>query len=270
MTKTEGKNMKKLQLTIMTAALAAAISAPAALINIGDQLNISDAAGDTQVQGLANNLFESGTIYYGANSEGCYAGAFYVTVDNITQDKIFNLLTFCTDVGVDWNNNTTPYTAKTFSDPSSSGVAPPWSKDPQAVENAAYIYNNIFLPAKKARTLTADEAAGIQLAIWKVLYETKANGTLDTTSFSAGYLQATGFGNGITDAGTYLTDLQNAQADHTFAVYNETWLDPTYANSQGLIYSPCVPEPTTIIAGALLLLPFGASTLRGLRRNRTS
>jgi hypothetical protein len=29
-----------------------------------------------------------------------------------------------------------------------------------------------------------------------------------------------------------------------------------------------VPEPTTIIAGALLLLPFGASTLRILRKNR--
>jgi hypothetical protein len=29
-----------------------------------------------------------------------------------------------------------------------------------------------------------------------------------------------------------------------------------------------VPEPTTIVAGALLLLPFGASTLRILRRNR--
>jgi hypothetical protein len=29
-----------------------------------------------------------------------------------------------------------------------------------------------------------------------------------------------------------------------------------------------VPEPTTIIAGALLLLPFGASTLRMLRKSR--
>jgi hypothetical protein len=29
-----------------------------------------------------------------------------------------------------------------------------------------------------------------------------------------------------------------------------------------------VPEPTTVIAGALLLLPFGASTLRMLRKNR--
>jgi hypothetical protein len=31
-----------------------------------------------------------------------------------------------------------------------------------------------------------------------------------------------------------------------------------------------VPEPTTMIAGALLLLPFGASTLRILRKKRTA
>src|ERR1035438_4266402 len=31
-----------------------------------------------------------------------------------------------------------------------------------------------------------------------------------------------------------------------------------------------VPEPTTMIAGALLLLPFGASTLRILRKSRTA
>jgi len=33
-------------------------------------------------------------------------------------------------------------------------------------------------------------------------------------------------------------------------------------------FHQAVPEPTTIIAGALLLLPFGASTLRILRKNR--
>lgn len=31
-----------------------------------------------------------------------------------------------------------------------------------------------------------------------------------------------------------------------------------------------VPEPTTMLAGALLLLPFGASTVRFLRKNRTA
>ena len=32
----------------------------------------------------------------------------------------------------------------------------------------------------------------------------------------------------------------------------------------------CVPEPGTLISGALLLLPFGSSALRFLRRNRTA
>jgi hypothetical protein len=31
---------------------------------------------------------------------------------------------------------------------------------------------------------------------------------------------------------------------------------------------PPVPEPSTYLAGALLLLPFGASAIRVLRRNR--
>ena len=36
----------------------------------------------------------------------------------------------------------------------------------------------------------------------------------------------------------------------------------------GAIGDPSVPEPTTVLAGALLLLPFGASTLRILRQKR--
>jgi hypothetical protein len=42
-----------------------------------------------------------------------------------------------------------------------------------------------------------------------------------------------------------------------------------FAAGNGTSGTP-VPEPTTMIAGALLLLPFGASTLRVLRRNRTA
>lgn len=38
----------------------------------------------------------------------------------------------------------------------------------------------------------------------------------------------------------------------------------------GTLSVTAVPEPTTMIAGALLLLPFGASTLRILRKNRTA
>jgi hypothetical protein len=43
----------------------------------------------------------------------------------------------------------------------------------------------------------------------------------------------------------------------------------TISDSQSVNFqSLSVPEPTTMIAGALLLLPFGASTLRFVRKNR--
>jgi len=38
----------------------------------------------------------------------------------------------------------------------------------------------------------------------------------------------------------------------------------------GVWLTPQVPEPTTMLAGALLLLPFGASALRRLRKNRAA
>ena len=43
------------------------------------------------------------------------------------------------------------------------------------------------------------------------------------------------------------------------------WGNP---NVDGTLTLTAVPEPTTIVAGALLLLPFGASTLRMLRKSR--
>ena len=45
---------------------------------------------------------------------------------------------------------------------------------------------------------------------------------------------------------------------------------PVNRYDAGTFEFSAVPEPTTLIAGALLLLPFGASTLRILRRNRVA
>jgi hypothetical protein len=47
------------------------------------------------------------------------------------------------------------------------------------------------------------------------------------------------------------------------------WVQPNQ-NMMARFDVTAVPEPTTMIAGALLLLPFGASTLRILRKNRTA
>jgi hypothetical protein len=45
--------------------------------------------------------------------------------------------------------------------------------------------------------------------------------------------------------------------------------DNSYDINGSFLFTP-VPESTTMIAGALLLLPFGVSTLRILRKNRTA
>jgi hypothetical protein len=50
---------------------------------------------------------------------------------------------------------------------------------------------------------------------------------------------------------------------------------PDVFGNQGRTYAigvdvSTVPEPTTMIAGALLLLPFGASTLRMLRKRQVA
>ena len=59
----------------------------------------------------------------------------------------------------------------------------------------------------------------------------------------------------ITSTGTYTgaSGVQSVQL-----VYGEN-------NGLSAVLSVAVPEPTTMVAGALLLLPFGASTLRKLR-----
>ena len=45
--------------------------------------------------------------------------------------------------------------------------------------------------------------------------------------------------------------------------------DDQFAMDNMTINAP-VPEPTTVVAGAMLLLPFGMSTLRMFRKNRTA
>ena len=67
-----------------------------------------------------------------------------------------------------------------------------------------------------------------------------------------------------TQSGKTLAELQ-ANGDGAFGVEALNLQDGTLQPQ--LIQ---VPEPTTIIAGALLLLPFGLSTLRTFRKNRVA
>jgi hypothetical protein len=73
----------------------------------------------------------------------------------------------------------------------------------------------------------------------------------------------------IAEAGLSLTDTGSAYVDPTITI------DPSFAQASDyeIVFAPgvsAVPEPSTIMSGFLLLLPFGASGLRMLRTNRAA
>ena len=63
-----------------------------------------------------------------------------------------------------------------------------------------------------------------------------------------------------------------ADATTEFLTFQDlsTPLGTPYGSALDNVVLTAVPEPTTLAAGALLLLPFGASTLRILRRKQTA
>jgi flagellar basal body rod protein FlgC len=152
----------------------------------------------------------------------------------------------------------------------------------QAIQNAAYLfytYGNLSSTGINAvgTGLTADQVAiqmaSLQLAVWESLYDTtaasgKVNGTrLVATSTGSGDSTAV-----ISGAAALITALDSQANTGNFG-YAGDLLFPNSLSLQADNEPPqelfiAVPEPSTVIAGAMLLLPFGASTLRILRRNR--
>jgi hypothetical protein len=98
------------------------------------------------------------------------------------------------------------------------------------------------------------DLAALQVAIWEEL----GNNTI-------GYNLTVSDNSTVTsDASTYLNYVLN----NTGTLAETPLLALKSGSTQN--YLVPVPEPTTLIAGAMLLLPFGASTLRTLRRSRSA
>lgn len=93
-----------------------------------------------------------------------------------------------------------------------------------------------------------------------------------TAPGSAWYNQAvlwfgpsSGWLSGGIEGGTGVNDVNGVLGNAT------KYISASFQNAGAIAtFSSDVPEPTTLIAGAMLLLPFGASTLRILRKNRAA
>ena len=138
----------------------------------------------------------------------------------------------------------------------------------------AYMYSQFLLgTATYAGDLNGNTADAVQATIWYL--QGDLNGTVDPENNNdlSGYINSilprlehdTGLGLLALEAngtGLFHVNVMNlyAYSDGT-GVSQPQLADPRFVP---------VPEPTTMISGALLLLPFGASTLRIMRRNRAA
>jgi len=176
-------------------------------------------------------------------------GQFVMTTSNPNFSS--TLLTYCTDVGVNLAS-TYNYTPTPLS--SATGVAPAWVSG--GIQNAATLWYN-----DKATATTATQTAGLQLAIWELLYNSVASSY--TTSIFSSHSN-NGFFLTSNDAGTLAAESYAISVLNNFKnlspEQNVEWLAPTENNgsvggSQGLLYQtpgstglPPVPDATSSLA----------------------
>jgi len=137
------------------------------------------------------------------------------------------------------------------------------------IQNAAFLWNTYGMNIVNHGTDKNDQAAALELAIWTALYNSTGYGALAGNVWSPPTAEM-GSGAGSVKAyyDSYIADLTDGGA---IPLYTGNILRGTSYNQLGqqqdlLMLGTPIPEPTTIIAGALLLLPFGASTVRAWRR----
>lgn len=220
-------NMKKLQIVLLAAALAGASSASASLT--------VSMTGVSPGEVVTLQVVNTGSGVNNFGPGGVNAGIYNLSVDGTPMQSM------CIDVDRE---------SGTFSDYSYNTIAdaPDTPAGPMGAAHAADIEK--LWAAYFSPTMGAQDAAALQVAIW-----------LDLGNGSLGYTVAASGNSAVTaEANAELTALAGgsltAEADLI-----------ALTSPSGQNYIVAVPEATTMLAGALLLLPFGASAFRILRKN---
>lgn len=183
-----------------------------------------------------------GTVHIvGTDAASGINGNYYAGWEKIRLDGGPVFQTMCIDIG-DSAADTTVATIVSLDQ------APDAWAGPMGVTAASNI--KLLWGSYAAGATTAKEAAALQIAIWKTIDSAMSTYSL---TFS-----------------DYGTSGAVVRADAMLAALGSTSASLMAVTSKMQDFLVPVPEPTTMIAGALLLLPFGVSTLRILRKNRAA
>jgi len=234
---------------------------------------------------IGNGGLEYDTIklagYNGGNPFSALAGGIAITRTGGDTGVPSSYVTVCTDVGGTLYLGWTYSYDKPVAFSGLSGVNPNWGADngfpaspgndapdmtsaSKAIQNAAELFYAHFDVLNGNDTIAK---AALQLAVWDAIYNTDASGALTGTRFAFS-------GSAAALANTWLGELTHSTTYTGGLLYPDPLNqgNPNGEPPQELLmrtqdFAP-VPEPTTVLAGALLLLPFGASTLRILRKRQ--
>jgi len=204
---------------------------------------------------LNNGYYTSYYTYLSASSTGSnpvYYNTFCVDMTHETS-SIFSAL-----------NTPTPQLTSSYS----GGVTPALAYNPGTVSDSSLGVAAWLANTYNSSATTADQQAGLQIAIWKVLYETTETGA-GIENLASGSIQFSGNAAAISDAITYVTDWvsQGKQSSSAYLV--------NYASTDGnlndhaqyqLIATVPTPEPSTLAIACLGVIGFVGYGLKRRRR----
>jgi len=228
----------------------------------------------------------------GTSINGALAGG--ILINQISSDASMpsSYITLCTDIegtlylgqSYEYVTPVTPFSGQTGVNPTWGAINTPAylsahtanaANAAQAIQNAAHLFYTYGQLTDTGLGGTTVQKAALQLAVWEALYDTTAGGSVTGSRFTV----SGGDAAAIALAGSWLSGLDGSYGLTGYLLF------PTQGSSVnadgeppqelliGISESPNlpgqpVPESPTVIAGALLLLPFAASTFKILRKKR--
>jgi len=213
---------------------------------------------------LNNGYYTSYYTYLSASSTGSnpvYYNTFCVDMTHETS-SIFSAL-----------NTPTPQLTSSYS----GGVTPALAYNPGTVSDsslgvAAWLVNTYYSSAT-----SADQQAGLQIAIWKVLYNTDQTAS-GLENLGGGSIQFSNNAGALSWALTYITDLVTASnaaglqagtyLSSSAYLVNYISSDPGKSDDTHNQYQliTCVPEPSTLAIACLGVIGFAGYGLKRSRR----